>query len=214
MHPLLPKEDQMSQRWGYVCQSHDPEITSDTWLNHGAGVLAEAYRRERAGEWPDDPVFAAQWPALDPEPVPIEHNGGEWQGGIQWLREHPRCVVALRNEYGEIRPLADPVPQQDPASEAASTIVMAHTIPFTSQETDPLESIRNLIAFDSRDWAQERAGAWLYGIVFGWDGHDELEDEGAMDLVAARHGWTPEHVARLRILHERFAEAIVPAHGA
>lgn len=214
----------MSKRWGYVCQSHDPEITSDTWLNHGADVLAEAYRRERGGEWPDDRAWSAQWPDLDAKPAPIEHNGEEWQGGIHWLREHPRCVVALRSEYGEIRPLmAAPVtccgqPRDDEGRcvhrphHPQAAVVMAHTIPFTSQETDPLDAIRTLVALDSRDWTQDRADAWLYGIVLGWDGaDDDPEDVGVMDLASARHGWNPAQVARLRALHERFKATLSPA---
>lgn len=210
MHPLLPKEDKMSKHWGYVCQSHNPAIESERWLNHGEKVLADVFRLERAGQWPNVPEGHPYYLAYKGEPMLVNpaasdmigSPGPDGSGGlhlVHWLREHPHCVVAMCSEYGEIRPLADPAPQPQP------------TVPFTSQETDPLESIRNLVAFDSRDWAQERAGAWLYGIVFGWDGHGELEDEGAMDLIAARHGWTPEHVERLRVLHERFKATVAAA---
>lgn len=94
----------------------------------------------------------------------------------------------------------------------ADRILMAHTIPFTSEETDPLEAIRTLIALDSRDWTQDRGDAWLYGIVLGWDAKpdDHLDDVGAMDLIAARHRWDDETVARLRILHERFKATLPP----
>lgn len=79
----------MSTHWGYVCQSHDPELESDDWFNHGEARLIELLRIERAGHWLND-----EWG--NPTSVPeLEHAGP-----IYWLREHPRCKVALRNEYG------------------------------------------------------------------------------------------------------------------
>lgn len=87
-------------------------------------------------------------------------------------------------------------------------IVMAHAIPFTSAETDPFEAIRTLLATDSRDWSDDRGDAWLWGIVMGWD--DEDPECSAMELVAAKHGWDEQTVARLRVLHERFKATLAP----
>ncbi|NYD39920.1 hypothetical protein [Nocardioides panaciterrulae] len=68
------------------------------------------------------------------------------------------------------------------------------------------ESLRRLLAFNSRDWAQDRADAWLWGVVLGWDADEnEVGEESAMDEVAARHGWDASEVARLRRLHAQFA---------
>ena len=87
----------MSTYWGYVCDSHDPPLISERWFNHGEAVLTDAYTRERAGQWPTDPNITA-WD----EPVPVVSSGGyETTAPISWLREHPRCTLALHNEYGD-----------------------------------------------------------------------------------------------------------------
>lgn len=194
----------MSKHWGYVCQSHNPQIESERLINWGQDTLTDAYRRERAGEWPNDAGFAEEWPALDPVPLPVTHNGFEYQGVIPWLREHPYCVIALRSEYGETVSL-DPTPPR-----LASGNHMATDFPFTLQEMHPIASIQSTLAFDSRDWGKDRADAWLWGIVIGWDGDPENGEDSAMDEVAALHGWDAEAVARLRILHERFKATLPP----
>lgn len=82
----------MSTHWGFVCQSHDPELISEAWFNHGDGFLTQVFATVRAGQWPEN-----EWG----EPEPTRFGGhGEVVGPIYWLREHPRCKVALRNEYG------------------------------------------------------------------------------------------------------------------
>lgn len=93
----------MSTYWGYVCQSHDPHLESERWFNHGEDVLTEAYQLERAGEWPNDPA----WPLLD-EPRDVKHRGYFTSAPIHWLREHPKCQVALRSEYGDTKSLDAP----------------------------------------------------------------------------------------------------------
>ncbi len=74
---------------------------------------------------------------------------------------------------------------------------------MSSDIANPLEAISNMIAFNSRDFAEDRFEAWLYGIVLGWDGddNDPYDGDGAMDEVAARFGWTAAQVANLRALH-------------
>lgn len=99
----------MSTHWGFVCQSHDPELTSEWWFNHGETLLAKVYAEERRGQWPDDPEYGpgGRWDALGPSPLPVV-NANHPLGTIapiEWLRLHPRCKVALRNEYGETRDL-------------------------------------------------------------------------------------------------------------
>ena len=44
-----------------------------------------------------------------------------------------------------------------------------------------LESVECTIAFDVKDWREDRRSAWIYLIVFGWD---EETDE-----VAGKFGW-------------------------
>jgi hypothetical protein len=71
-----------------------------------------------------------------------------------------------------------------------------------------LDSAKSTIAFSSQDWAASRDFAWLYGILLGWDGDPaggDVDQDNAMALLAARHGWTDEDVALLRRLHAAVA---------
>lgn len=216
----------MSKHYGFICQSHNPSLISDHWLNWGQEVLAEVYRRERAGAWPDDEAYAAQWPGSAPEPLPVTHGTERYEGIVPWLREHPHCVVALHNEYGEVESL-DLVPATDdtccgqPRDDEGRCVhrshhpvvnVMAHSLPFISREMHPIGALRSAMAFDSRDWSADRADAWLWGIVMGYDGDpdDPADTDGAWAVVAARHDWTEQTLARLRILHERFKATLPP----
>ena len=70
---------------------------------------------------------------------------------------------------------------------------------------NPLESLHNAIVFDSLDWGQDRAHAWIYGIVVGWDDEDDGPDPfDAMREMQSQHGWNDEAVARLRRLRTEF----------
>lgn len=60
----------------------------------------------------------------------------------------------------------------------------------------PLASLEMTLPFHPRDWSEHHRDAWIYGVIVGWD--TALED------VAHKHGWTPETVARLQRLRERF----------
>jgi hypothetical protein len=71
-----------------------------------------------------------------------------------------------------------------------------------------LNSLGRCMAFDPRDWALDRRDAWLWGVIVGWDPDEPGETDGAMAEVAAKHGWTDEHVARLRTLHAAVAEVL------
>lgn len=120
----------MSKYWGYVCESHDPPIESDHWLNHGDDALIDLFHKVRNGEWPKSaemvPEFRLAYGdelapmvtgfgvtdgkpyAIPVRPVP---GGGAppWHGPPNWLAEHPRCKVALRNEYGDRREVGETV---------------------------------------------------------------------------------------------------------
>lgn len=90
--------------------------------------------------------------------------------------------------------------------------IIATRIAERAETADPFGSLRNAIAFSSADWGAARDLAWVYGIVLGWDDNDEAE-YGAMEVLAARFGWSDETVARLRNLHAEFdrrAAASVP----
>lgn len=62
---------------------------------------------------------------------------------------------------------------------------------------NPLRSLGDSMAFDSRDWANNYRDAWLYGIVHGW------EDESLAEM-GPRFGWDEKTVVRLKRLHGRF----------
>ena len=69
---------------------------------------------------------------------------------------------------------------------------------------DPKESLNRTLATSSRDWGEDRADAWIYGVVCGWDDPRMDPDGEAMAELAKRHDWSPEEVARLRRLHAAF----------
>ena len=82
-------------------------------------------------------------------------------------------------------------------------------MPETYRDTDnPFVAIEDAIAFNSRDFAQHKFEAWIYGIVLGWDDEDnDPELAGAMDEVATNVGWDDHDVERLRRLHENWERA-------
>lgn len=62
---------------------------------------------------------------------------------------------------------------------------------------NPFRSIENCLAFHVRDWASEKRDAWLWAVVWGWEGD-------AMKEVAEKHNWDAETVDRLKRLHRRW----------
>ena len=93
----------MSTYWGYVCQSHDPELISERWFNHGEDHLRWVYAAMRGGTYPKD-----RWGDY----LGTDHLGYTTAAPAYWLAEHPRCTVALRNEYGEVESL-EPQPSDN-----------------------------------------------------------------------------------------------------
>lgn len=63
--------------------------------------------------------------------------------------------------------------------------------------TNPLQYIECVIAFDSRDWAEDNRLATIYAIVFGWgdDGDDDVKEQ---------FGWSDANVERLKKFHEEW----------
>lgn len=66
------------------------------------------------------------------------------------------------------------------------------------KEMGCLESIECAIAFDVRDWGEDRRSAWIYGIVFGWSEADEE--------IKRKFHWTDEDVERLCRYHKEWEE--------
>ena len=59
---------------------------------------------------------------------------------------------------------------------------------------NPLDSIKNTMAFSSKDWSLCSDDAWIYGIVLGWD--------DALDFICETYQWNTETKARLVHLHD------------
>ncbi len=65
--------------------------------------------------------------------------------------------------------------------------------------TSCLESIEMTIAFDVRDWSEDRRSAWIYGIVFGW-GDESIEE------LKAKFNWSVEDIERLNGYHMQWEQ--------
>jgi hypothetical protein len=92
----------VSTDWGYACLSHDPPIVmGDAMVNHAFDALVAALPAVRAGAWPM--MLSYPGTALDDsEPAPIVGTTGDASGApIRFLLDHPRCRIAVFNEYGE-----------------------------------------------------------------------------------------------------------------
>ncbi|MGW6741705.1 hypothetical protein ACWGDX_13420 [Streptomyces sp. NPDC055025] len=65
-----------------------------------------------------------------------------------------------------------------------------------------LDGLARLVATNSRDWGTDRVDAWLWAVICGWDceeaEHTDTCTHGAMEEMAARHGWDEETVAKAR----------------
>lgn len=73
---------------------------------------------------------------------------------------------------------------------------------YTFPETESpiyncLDSIEGVIAFDVRDWSEDRRSAWIYGVVFGWD------DSSVADLKT-KYKWDNSDIQRLNQLHNQW----------
>lgn len=71
---------------------------------------------------------------------------------------------------------------------------------FPGSETEPimnpLESIACTIAFDVRDWFEDRRSAWIYCIVFGLEDDTELRQE-----CRDKFHWDEDDFERVNKLH-------------
>jgi hypothetical protein len=58
-------------------------------------------------------------------------------------------------------------------------------------------TLREMVAFDSRDWSVSPKDAMLYGIIVGWDAP-------ALAELAEIHGWDERFRNRLAALHDDY----------
>lgn len=76
-------------------------------------------------------------------------------------------------------------------------------------------SLERLIVHSSRDWGLDRADAWLYAVLVGWDceqdhEHDDICENGAaIEEMAKQHKWAPGDIDRVR----RYRAAVRAARG-
>lgn len=74
--------------------------------------------------------------------------------------------------------------------------------PETGDLAAALDGLHTLIATSSRDWSTYRVDAWLWAVLCGWDceqtEHDDICTHGALEEIAAMHGWDDALVARVR----------------
>lgn len=88
----------MSTRWGYACVSHDPPLLCrEDQINHGRDALAEALSKYRMGQWPR---YEASPGYTLPAPI-VDDGEPNSDGQALFLDDHPRCRVAIFNEYGD-----------------------------------------------------------------------------------------------------------------
>jgi hypothetical protein len=96
-----------------------------------------------------------------------------------------------------------------------STPVSVPAVARENEFGEALEAMTRAMATNVRDWAADRMDAFLWAVLLGWDcdeQHEHDEDAcslGAMDEIAARHGWDDHQVERVR----RFHRAVLAASG-
>lgn len=80
----------MSTYWYFVCLSHDPNLSEDEFTQHT-----------------DDDAFKAALKLANTRPLneDFEPDEDDYFGmnAARFLRQHPYCELAIRNEYGERR---------------------------------------------------------------------------------------------------------------
>lgn len=64
-----------------------------------------------------------------------------------------------------------------------------------------ISSIERAIAFDSRDWLDDRRSAWIYSIVFGFD--DEYAEACKREMMD-HFGWSAEDFTILDMYHKQW----------
>ena len=106
---------------------------------------------------------------------------------------HGLCIeTAARNELNRVWEKIDQIRAKQASK--VEYLPAAYTLP------NVFESLHNAIAFDVRDWAEDKRSAWIYGVLLGWD-------EESMQELTERFGWDAETCSRLAELH-RIVESI------
>lgn len=83
-------------------------------------------------------------------------------------------------------------------------IALTVLVPHLRDLREALDSLEKLIVTSSKDWGGEREGAWLYGVLVGWDCYDDHEHDdqcggdAAMLEMAKDYQWPPGDIDRIR----------------
>ncbi|MEU1273032.1 hypothetical protein [Streptomyces sp. NPDC005799] len=149
--------------------------------NHNAGLVADAVQRAERAEAALERARGIQFRTSAPDCNSLaraQDNG--WNAALHWVRK------ALDG------------PLDEPAAEARGNDKQDDRETLAAL----FEGFGRLLATSSRDWGQYAPDAWLYAVILGWDceetEHDETCTHGAMEEMAARHGWDAEAVAKAR----------------
>lgn len=67
---------------------------------------------------------------------------------------------------------------------------------MTTEPENPLQSVRDTICLDSKDYSLNHRDAWLYGITVGWG--------DSLNSIAKTHRWSADTVSRLKRLHAAY----------
>lgn len=65
--------------------------------------------------------------------------------------------------------------------------------------TNPLQSLLESYTRSSKDMAESKFDAWVYGIIVGWDDLSYTE-------LAVKHNWSKEQVEYNKLLHDNYNE--------
>lgn len=66
--------------------------------------------------------------------------------------------------------------------------------------TNPLQKMRETLAFTSRDCSEDKMISFLYGIIIGWN--DESYDE-----LKEKHNWSNEDIRLQKEWHKNYNKA-------
>lgn len=65
---------------------------------------------------------------------------------------------------------------------------------------NPLQALTISLCITSKDMAENKFDAYLYGVIVGWD------DE-AYETLKGQHGWSDETIAYQKRLHQNYIKA-------
>lgn len=81
--------------------------------------------------------------------------------------------------------------------------------PMQEPPVPVFDNLQTLVALNSRDWSADRADAWLYGVICGWNDDPAEETDGMETLrsIGAQHQWSDARIEQLGDLHRQWSAA-------